>query len=487
MSFENLGLHEPILRAVKAEGYETPTAIQMQAIPEVMLGRDLIGCAQTGTGKTAAFALPTLHRMTTVAPSAPNNTDEAPQSNTPQNHAPHSHGHPRPANRVIRTLILSPTRELAAQIAESFANYGKYTKLRHTVVYGGVSQVPQVRALRAGVDTLIATPGRLIDLMGQRCIDLKHVEILILDEADRMLDMGFIEPLRRIVSQVPKQRQTLMFSATMPDEIRRLAAEWLRDPARVEVRPTAAVADLIQHSVYFVEPKQKPLLLVDHIQNTASSRTLVFARTKHGADKIVKHLMREGIEAAAIHGNKSQNNRQRVLKQFKSSRPPVLVATDVASRGLDIDEISHVINFDLSLDAETYVHRSGRTGRAGASGESISFCGRDERHLFNSIERFTRRSIRVLQPREEIRAALAAVFTAPPAAHNKPTHGAVRHGSSSNVPGSRPPAGGQRRKFRPKPRQHEKGSTAPRTAEGNSSQGSKRPGKHRPHFSKSRG
>ena len=476
--FESLGLHEPILRAVKAEGYETPTPIQLQAIPEVIRGRDLIGCAQTGTGKTAAFALPTLHRMTTVADGA----------------AP-PHTEPRPTHRVIRTLILSPTRELAAQIGESFATYGKYTKLRHAVVYGGVSQVPQVRALRSGVDTLIATPGRLIDLMGQRCVQLNHVEILILDEADRMLDMGFIDPLRRIVSQVPKQRQTLMFSATMPDEIRRLAAEWLRDPARIEVRPTAAVADLIQHCVYHIEPKQKPLLLVDYLQNTPSTRTLVFSRTKHGADKIVKHLVREGIPAAAIHGNKSQNNRQRVLQQFKSTRPPVLVATDVASRGLDIDEISHVINYDLPLDAETYVHRIGRTGRAGATGEAISFCGRDERSLLNSIERFIRRSIRVAQPRPELRTAIAATkdvkstSDAKPGGGQKnagPKHGAAPAGGGASTAEGPGTAEGSRRKFwRSKPRRHEKGSTAPAGAEGNNGNRPRRPKKHRPKFSKS--
>ena len=470
--FENLGLHEPILRAVKAEGYEIPTPIQLQAIPEVIRGRDLIGCAQTGTGKTAAFALPTLHRMTTVADGA----------------AP-PHTEPRPTHRVIRTLILSPTRELAAQIGESFATYGKFTRLKHTVVYGGVSQVPQVRALRNGVDTLIATPGRLIDLMGQRCVQLNHVEILILDEADRMLDMGFIEPLRRIVSHVPKQRQTLMFSATMPEEIRRLAAEWLHDPARIEVRPTAAAADLVQQSVFHVEPKQKPLLLLDYLQNTPSTRTLVFSRTKHGADKIVKHLVREGIPAAAIHGNKSQNNRQRVLQQFKSNRPPVLVATDVASRGLDIDEISHVINYDLPLDAETYVHRIGRTGRAGATGEAISFCGRDERSLLNSIERFIRRSIPVVQVRPELRAAMAAHKAAQPTHHAKPAAGPKAAGprhAPAPVAGGVKAAEGERRKFwRAKPRRHEKGSTAPTSGEGNGGNRPRRRKKRRPKFTKS--
>jgi len=468
--FKTFGLHEPILRAVRAEGYETPTPIQLQAIPEVMQGRDLIGCAQTGTGKTAAFALPTLHRMTLAAASGG--------------------AGPRAAGRVIRTLILSPTRELAAQIGESFATYGKFTGLRHAVVYGGVSQVPQVRALRAGVDTLIATPGRLIDLMGQRCVQLSHVEILILDEADRMLDMGFIDPLRRIVAQVPSQRQTLMFSATMPPEIRRLAAEWLRDPARIEVAPTAATADLVQQSVFHVEPKQKPLLLVDYLQNTPSSRTLVFSRTKHGADKIVRHLMRQGIEAAAIHGNKSQNNRQRVLKQFKSNSPPVLVATDVASRGLDIDEISHVINYDLPLDPETYVHRIGRTGRAGATGEAISFCGRDERGLLNSIERLLRRSIRVAQPRAEVRQALASAGQASKQSGAKPNQGsgqANRPKPAASTQASSNTAEQSRRKFwRSKRKKRANGSTAPFASPAGQGKRPGKPGKHRRRFSQAR-
>ncbi|MBN2583110.1 MAG: DEAD/DEAH box helicase, partial [Planctomycetes bacterium] len=303
--------------------------------------------------------------------------------------------------RKIRALILSPTRELAAQIGEFFSAYGRFTGLRHTVIYGGVSQGPQVRALQKGVDTLVATPGRLLDLIGQGYVDLTGVEIVTLDEADRMLDMGFIHDLRRIVTHVPRGRQTLMFSATMPDEIRRLAAEWLRKPVHVQVAPAAAPAEKVEQSVYFVEPKQKPLLLARFLQNTLSTRTLVFSRTKHGADKIVRGLLREGIRAAAIHGNKSQATRQRVLEHFKSDRPPVLVATDVAARGLDVHGISHVINYDMPHDPETYVHRIGRTGRAGAEGIAVSFCGRDEQARLRLIERLIRSTLTVRQQPEQ--------------------------------------------------------------------------------------
>ena len=384
MKFDDLGLVEPILRAVRAEGYQTATPIQMQAIPEVIEGRDLVGCAQTGTGKTAAFALPTLQRLCA--------SGNGPRKACGRGRAGKS--------RKIRALILSPTRELAAQIGESFSAYGRFTHLRHTVVYGGVSQGPQVRALQKGVDTLVATPGRLLDLMDQGHIHLTGVEILILDEADRMLDMGFIHDLRRIVRHVPRDRQTLMFSATMPAEILQLSAQWLRKPVRVQVSPDAAAAEKVDQSVYFVEPKQKPLLLAGFLNNTPSTRTLVFSRTKHGADKIVRNLLRKGIRAAAIHGNKSQAARQRVLAQFKSDRLPVLIATDVAARGLDVDDISHVINYDMPRDAETYVHRIGRTGRAGAEGIAVSFCGRDEHGQLRSIERLIRCKIAVQQKPE---------------------------------------------------------------------------------------
>ena len=384
MKFDNLGLIGPILRAVQAEGYQTATPIQVQAIPEIIKGRDLIGCAQTGTGKTAAFALPTLQRLSAGA--------DQPQETNGRRHTQN--------RRKIRALILSPTRELAAQIGESFSAYGRFTGLRHTVVYGGVSQSPQVRSLQKGVDTLVATPGRLMDLMNQGHIDLSGVEIFILDEADRMLDMGFVPDIRRIVKHVPRGRQTLMFSATMPAAIRQLAAQWLRKPVLVQVAPHAAPAEKVEQSVYFVEPKQKPLLLANFLHNTPSTRTLVFSRTKHGADKIVKGLLSKGIRAAAIHGNKSQAVRQRVLAQFKSDRLPVLIATDIAARGLDVDDISHVINYDMPRDPETYVHRIGRTGRAGAEGIAVSFCGRDEQAQLRLIERLIRRRITVQQRAE---------------------------------------------------------------------------------------
>jgi ATP-dependent RNA helicase RhlE len=379
MKFEDLGLAEQLVRGVRAQGYRTATPIQVQAIPGVLQGRDLMGCAQTGTGKTAAFALPTLQRLS-----------------VPPDERRGTRGRKRRARpRPVRSLILAPTRELAVQIGASFAAYGKYSGLRQTVVYGGVGQGPQVRALAAGVDILVATPGRLLDLMNQGHIDLARVEILILDEADQMLDMGFIHDLRRIVARVPRHRQTLMFSATMPGEIRRLADEWLRRPVHVQVSPVASPAEKVHQSVYFVEPLHKLKLLTDVLRNTASSRTLVFARTKRGADKIVKQLQRAGILAAAIHSNKSQNVRQRVLAQFKSPQPPVLVATDIAARGLDVDGISHVINYDLPEVPELYVHRIGRTGRAGAAGRALSFCGREERPRLRRIERLTRRTIEV--------------------------------------------------------------------------------------------
>jgi len=381
MKFEKLGLAKPILRAVEAEGYQFATPIQEQAIPEVIKGRDLIGCAQTGTGKTAAFALPTLQRLCTQGPE-------------PQK----ANGHrDKGKRRKIRTLILSPTRELATQIAESFRSYGRFTGMRQVVVFGGVSQRPQVRSLQNGVDILVATPGRLLDLIGQGYVDLTGVEILTLDEADRMLDMGFLPDLRRIVAHVPRERQTLMFSATMPAEIRQLAAQWLRKPVHVQVAREAAPPEKVEHSVYFVEPQNKPLLLAHFLQNTPSTRTLVFSRTKHGADKIVRRLLRDGIQAAAIHGNKSQTARQRVLEHFKSDRLPVLIATDIAARGLDVEDISHVINYDMPHDPETYVHRIGRTGRAGAEGIAVTFCGRDEHPRLRLIERLIRRTITLQQ------------------------------------------------------------------------------------------
>src|SRR6185436_18613266 len=367
MSFAELELSAKLLDAVRHEGYEVATPIQKEAIPPILAGCDLLGCAQTGTGKTAAFALPTLQRLS--------------QASVP------------PRGRRIRCLVLAPTRELASQIAESFRVYGRFTNLRQTVIYGGVGQNPQVKALHYGVDILVATPGRLLDLMNQGYVNLNHVEILILDEADQMFDMGFIHDLKRIVAQVPARRQTLLFSATMPPEIRRLADQWLRNPETVSVAPQSTPAERIQQSVYFVDKKTKPELLAHYIREQSASRTLVFMRTKHGADKLVRSLERAGIRAEAIHGNKSQNARQRALAQFKSQRPPVLVATDIAARGLDIDGVSHVVNFDLPMAAELYVHRIGRTGRAGASGIAVTFCDREERNMLRQIERLTRQRL----------------------------------------------------------------------------------------------
>ena len=373
MSFAELQLSDSLRRAVEAAGYHTATPIQEQAIPPLLAGRDLVGCAQTGTGKTAAFALATLQRL----------------------HARMEHQPGQPRSRCIRTLVLAPTRELATQIGESFRTYGRFTGLKHTVIFGGVGQNPQAKALRQGVEIVVATPGRLLDLMNQGFVDLSRVEILILDEADQMFDMGFIRDLRRIVSRVPRQRQTLLFSATMPPEIRQLADEWLQDPVSVSVVPQSTPAERIEQSVYHVERKAKPQLLAQYIREQAARRTLVFTRTKHGADKLVKSLMQAGIRAEAIHGNKSQNARQRALASFKSQHPPVLVATDVAARGLDIDEVSHVVNFDLPMTAELYVHRIGRTARAGAAGIAVTFCDHEERSMLREIERLTRQRLPV--------------------------------------------------------------------------------------------
>jgi ATP-dependent RNA helicase RhlE len=437
MKFETLDLAPALLRAVQAKGYRLATPIQADAIPPILAGRDVVGCAQTGTGKTAAFALPTLQRIlasvelsrTAASPpelqprALPGGTPEAPatSSQSPRNPRPEAgaamngrnqnrRDRNRPsinpaARRKTRCLVLVPTRELASQIAASFAAYGQFTALRHAVLYGGVSQAAQVKALQHGVDILIATPGRLLDLMNQRHVDLAHVEILILDEADQMLDMGFLPDLRRIIARVPKKRQTLMFSATMPEPIRRLAQEWLTNPVSLQVTPVGEPAAKVDQSVYFVEKASKSRLLQAWLETTVAGRTLVFARTKHGADKIVRHLMKSKIRAAAIHGNKSQNQRERTLEQFKSSRPPVLVATDIAARGLDIKDITHVVNFDLPEAPETYVHRIGRTGRAGAAGVAVSFCSAEEVKHLRGIERLTRRRIEVGEGHETIAAA----------------------------------------------------------------------------------
>jgi len=363
-AFAALGLSRPLCAAVAAAGYETPTPIQVQAIPDVLAGRDLLGCAQTGTGKTAAFALPILQHL----------------------------GRRRGGPRV---LVLAPTRELAAQIGASFAKYGRGSRLRHHVIFGGVGKAPQKKALRDGLEIIVATPGRLIDLMGEGLVNLSRITHFVLDEADRMLDMGFIRDVRRIVREIPRDRQTLLFSATMPKEIRALSQEILRDPVHVAVDPVASTCEPTSQAVYFVEKQQKTGLLLQILGDRAIDvdRALVFTRTKHGANKVAKQLDSASITVAAIHGNKSQSARERALDGFKRGNLRVLVATDIAARGIDIKELSHVINYDLPNEPESYVHRVGRTGRAGLTGAAISFCATEERPYLRDIERLTKRRL----------------------------------------------------------------------------------------------
>ena len=394
MTFEELNLSAPLLRAVQEAGYETPSPIQAAAIPPVLSGRDLMGCAQTGTGKTAAFALPMLDRLT---------------ANPPRRKG------------AVRALILTPTRELALQIGESFDAYGKYLNLRSTVIFGGVGQAPQVEALKKGVDILVACPGRLNDLIGQGFIDLSDLEIFVLDEADRMLDMGFVHDVKKVIAKLPKVRQNLMFSATMPAEIEQLAAGILRDPAFVKVDPVSSTVDRIQQSLYHVEKGNKKFLLPWLIKNLQPPvvNALVFSRTKHGADKIAKDLNKQGIPAAAIHGNKSQTARVTALEDFKAGKTRVLVATDIAARGIDISELSHVFNYDLPEVPETYVHRIGRTARAGADGTAVSFCAPEEKEYLAGIEKLNRRQIPVVSghPWDGVPAPVKA---APPVRGKKP-------------------------------------------------------------------
>src|SRR5512134_2244408 len=370
-SFEAFGLRPEILRAVAEKNYTVPTPIQEKAIPIVLEGKDLIGCAQTGTGKTAAFALPILHRL----------------QGTPWRGT---------GRRPIRVLVLTPTRELASQIAESFGEYGRHTALKHAIVFGGVNQGPQAQALRRGIDILVATPGRLLDLMSQGLVQLRSVETFVLDEADRMLDMGFIHDIRRVIDQLPAGRQTLFFSATMPGEIRGLADAILCDPARVAVTPVATPAEAVEHRVHYVEKSEKIKLLKHLLDDPSVKNALVFTRTKHGADAVTKQLERYQVRAEAIHGNKSQSARGKALASFKRGVTRVLVATDIAARGLDIADLSHVVNFDLPNEAESYVHRIGRTGRAGASGVALSFCSFDERPFLAGIERLIRKHLPVV-------------------------------------------------------------------------------------------
>ena len=417
--FEDFGLAPQILRALSEEQYVTPTPIQSQSIAHVMAGRDLQGIAQTGTGKTAAFALPILHRLAGSAKRAP--------------------------ARGCRVLVLSPTRELASQIQESFRTYGRHLRLTSTVIFGGVPQGRQQRAVAGGVDILVATPGRLLDLIDQRQLTLQGVEILVLDEADQMLDLGFIHALRRVVTLVPRVRQTLFFSATMPKTIEALSAQFITDPVKVAVTPVATTAERVEQGVMFVATADKPALLQKVLSEPDIDRALVFTRTKHGADRVVTQLGRSGIVAAAIHGNKSQGQRERALAEFKSGRCRVLVATDIAARGIDIDGVSHVVNFDLPNVPESYVHRIGRTARAGAAGMALSFCNGEERDYLRDIEKLTRLAVPVLSLPDGFRA------TAPEAARlasDRPQSGRPRQeprGRSQQRPQGQKPRHSQHR------------------------------------------
>jgi len=372
MLFDDLQLIEPLLRSLKAEGYTNPTPIQEKGIPPVLEGRDLLGCAQTGTGKTAAFAIPILQILS-------------------------EGGQRKNGATPIRALILTPTRELAVQIGDSFRAYGRFLNLKHTLIYGGVSQKGQTDALRRGVEIVIATPGRLLDLINQRYVRLSDVEVLVLDEADRMLDMGFINDVKRILSLMPKQKQTLFFFATMPNEIQKLANSILNDPFRVVITPEKATTDLVNQSLYFVNKENKINLLKHLFETTNMQSVLIFTRTKRRADKLAKEMDRLDIDALAIHGDKSQNARQKALDKFKAGRVRVLIATDVASRGIDVEELSHVINFEMPNVAETYVHRIGRTGRAGSTGAAISFCDREELGDLKDIQKLTGQKIPVVE------------------------------------------------------------------------------------------
>lgn len=368
MNFQNLTLIEPILRSLKEEGYTIPTPIQAQAIPQVLAGKDLLACAQTGTGKTAAFSIPILQLLNQTTPSA---------------------------KKKIRALVLTPTRELAIQINESFKAYGRYLKLTCNVIFGGVNQSAQVASLNHGTDVLIATPGRLLDLINQGYINLKDIELFVLDEADRMLDMGFVHDVKKLLTLLPQQKQSLFFSATMAPPIIKLAETILKHPAKVMVTPVSSTAEMINQSVYFVEKTEKNALLVDILANKEIKTALVFTRTKHGADKVVRMLLKNKITAEAIHGNKTQNARQRALNNFKLQTTRVLVATDIAARGIDVDDLQYVINYEIPNVPETYVHRIGRTGRAGANGIAYSFCDASEKQYLMDIEKLIAKKIQI--------------------------------------------------------------------------------------------
>ena len=369
MNFQDLALMEPLLAALSKEGYTTPTPIQQQAIPSILERKDLLGCAQTGTGKTAAFTLPLLQLM-------------------------HGEEEKKP---LLRTLILTPTRELAIQIGESIAAYGRYLPLKHHVIFGGVSQHSQVQAIRNGLDILVATPGRLLDLMQQKVLSLDHIRYFVLDEADRMLDMGFVQDVKRIIARLPQKKQTLFFSATMPPEIKQLASMLLHNPVKVEVTPVSSTAESIEQHVYFVEKHHKQSLLLELLKDEKIKSLLVFTQMKHAADKLCKQLQRAGVAAEAIHGNKTQNARQAALRNFKNGKTRVLVATDIAARGIDIDELSHVLNYELPNVPETYVHRIGRTGRAGMEGTALSFCDWGEKTFLSDIQKLIKKQIPVVK------------------------------------------------------------------------------------------
>jgi ATP-dependent RNA helicase RhlE len=443
-NFAALGLAAPILETLAAENYSTPTPIQAQAIPHILAGRDLLGLAQTGTGKTAAFALPILHRLAANSRRAP--------------------------RRGCRVLALAPTRELASQIAESFRVYGRGTKPSIAVVFGGVGAQPQVRAMANGVDVLVATPGRLLDLIDQGNICLKSLEYLVLDEVDRMLDMGFIAPVRRIVRLVPRQRQTLLFSATLPTEIRGLAAELLDQPEEVAVAPQASTVERIEQRVIHVQQRDKPALLASLMADMAITRALVFTRTKRGADRVTRHLEASGVGATAIHGNKSQGQREQALHSFRSGRARVLVATDIAARGIDVDGVSHVINFELPNIPESYVHRIGRTARAGASGIAISFCDSEERPYLRDIETLISRRLPVHDHHLAPRGGTAASAATPvPAAKKRQPAGHVE-APRSNGDGKRANASRSKPKAQPdsastrRPRSGSRPAATPRPA-----------------------
>ncbi len=412
MLFTDLNIIKPILDALHEEGYIKPTPIQQQAIPYILQGRDLLGCAQTGTGKTAAFAIPMLQLL-----AKPTTMESRGQ-------------------RPIRALVLTPTRELAIQIQDSFNAYGRHLRLKNLVIFGGVNQNPQVDALKRGVDILVATPGRLLDLMSQGHIRLNEIEIFVLDEADRMLDMGFVHDVKRVITKIPEKRQTLFFSATMPSEIQSLANSILTTPQKVEVAPVSSTADTIQQSLYYVAKENKRSLLAHILADETIETALVFTRTKHGADKVVKDLVRIGITAEAIHGNKSQNARQRALSNFKSRSTRILVATDIAARGIDVDELTHVINYELPEVPETYVHRIGRTGRAGLSGISFSFCEAEETGDLRDIQKLIGKNIPV-QENHPYHTTFSQILNRPaPQGRPQRQGGGNRHGGGSGSLGA---------------------------------------------------